>query len=201
MFDYIKGLVEYVDDTHIVIECNDIGYKFLASTSTISELSSKNDKVVIYTELVVREDSISLCGFASRNELALFKLLTSISGVGTKVGMGILSSFHYEELFTIIASEDAKSLVRANGVGKKTAERIILELKDKIKKIMPLIVSNSELIDKFNVAGQEFKDAKDALLSLGYTANEIKNTINTLNTKGFTTEEIIKFALKNLISL
>ena len=201
MLDYIKGFIEHIDEKYIVIECNDIGYKIMTSLNTISEVSHHTEKVCIYTQMVVREDSITLCGFATQNELKMFNLLTSVSGVGTKVAVAILSSIQYTSLYSIITLGDAESLTKANGVGKKTAQRIILELKDKVKKVMHLSISHGEMIQEtFELENTNYDDAKAALVSLGYTHGEINGALGTVETMHLSTEDIIKLALKNLMN-
>lgn len=183
MLEYIKGTIEYFGKDYIVIEANSIGYKIYTSSYTMSELSNK-EIACIYTEMIVREDSMTLCGFSTREELESFRLLTSVSKVGTKVGLGILSTIQYEQLMTIIASGDVNNLVKANGVGKKTAERIILELKDKIKNVSVKEVVYNDSID----------DARLALLSLGYSKQEISKVFEHIDVSG-SVEDIIKNAL------
>lgn len=201
MLDYIKGYVEHIDDDHIVVESNDIGYHIITSATTIGELTHQGDKVCIYTEMVVREDSITLCGFSSRNELKMFKLLTSVSGVGTKVGIAILSSIPYTSLYTIIISGNVDALTAANGVGKKTAQRIILELKDKVKKVMHISIDHGEMIQEIlDVNHTAFEDAKAALASLGYTQSEVNLALSGIETSNLSVEDIIKLALKNLMN-
>jgi Holliday junction DNA helicase RuvA len=201
MLDYIKGYVEHIDEDYIVVECNDIGYKIITSLTTIADLQHHGEKVCVFTEMVVREDSITLCGFSSKNELKMFKLLTSVSGVGTKVGMAILSSIAYTSLYTILISGDVDALTKANGVGKKTAQRIILELKDKVKKVMHISIDHGEVIQEtLDMTHTNFEDAKAALLSLGYSHNEINEGVSGIETSNLSTEDIIKLALKNLMN-
>jgi Holliday junction DNA helicase RuvA len=201
MYDYIKGYVEHIEDNFIVIEANDIGYHINTSLTTISEVSHQGDKVCIFTELVVREDSMTLCGFSSRNELKMFKLLTSVSGVGTKVGLAILSSIPYTSLYTILITGDVKALTAANGVGKKTAERIVLELKDKVQKVMHITVDHGEIIqESFDIDHTAIEDARSALSSLGYNATEVNEALNGIETANLSVEDIIKLALKNLMN-
>lgn len=201
MFEYIKGFIGNLDEDYIVIESNDIGYKIITSLNTIAELSHHTEKVCIYTEMVVREDSISLCGFATKNELKMFKLLTSVSGVGTKVAIAILSSIQYATLYSILINGDIDSLTNANGVGKKTAQRIILELRDKVNKVMHLTVTHDAPIQgMLNFENNEFEDAKAALATLGYTYAEINTALGRVETVNLTTEKIIKLALKNLMN-
>lgn len=201
MLEYIKGYVEHIDTDYIVVENNDIGYKIMTSTTTISEVMHEGEKVCIYTDLIVREDSMTLCGFSSRNELKMFQLLTSVSGVGTKVGIAILSSIPYTSLYTILIDGHVKALTAANGVGKKTAERIILELKEKVKKVMHIQVDHGEIIQEtFDVNHTNLEDAKAALVSLGYTQNEIHQAISHVDVSNLSVEDIIKLALKELMN-
>ncbi len=199
MLDYIKGYVAHTDENYIVVDNGDVGYKIFTSYTTITELSHHGEKVCVFTEMVVKEDSITLCGFSTRNELKMFRLLTSVSGVGTKVGLAILSSIPYMSLYSIITTGDAASLTQANGVGKKTAQRIILELKDKTQRNMNLPVSHGQIIANFEVDTQNFDDAKAALLSLGYSNAEINKAVESINTANASTEDIIKEALKNMM--
>lgn len=133
MYSYIKGTIEELYLDHIVIDNNNIGYRINVSSNTLKDLQLGN-MAKIYTKLIVREDDMSLCGFASRKELEMFKLLTSVSKIGPKVGLGILSCATPPQLSAYILSEDIAKLSKCPGVGKKTAERIILELKDKVDK-------------------------------------------------------------------
>lgn len=201
MLDYIKGYVEHIDEDYIVVESNDIGYRVHTSLTTIADLQHHGEKVCIFTELIVREDSMTLVGFSSKNELKMFKLLTSVSGVGTKVAVAILSSIPYTSLYTILISGDVKSLTKANGVGKKTAERVILELKDKVKKVMHISVDHGEVIQEtLDIDHTNFEDAKAALVSLGYSHTEINEAVSGIETSNLSTEDIIKLALKNLMN-
>lgn len=201
MLEYIKGYVEHIDEDYIVVETNDIGYKIQTSLTTIADLQHHGEKVCIFTELIVREDSMTLCGFSSKNELKMFNLLTSVSGVGTKVGIAVLSSIPYTSLYTILISGDVDALTKANGVGKKTAQRIILELKEKVKKVMHISVDHGEVIQEtLDISHSNFDDAKAGLLSLGYSHNEINEAVSGIETSNLSAEDIIKLALKNLMN-
>jgi len=197
MIDFIKGHIEHRGEDYVIISCNDIGYKVMTSSRTLIKLSGETDKVCLHTEMIVREDSIGLCGFYDNEEKEMFKLLTSVSGVGTKVGLGILSSIAYEQIYLIINQGDVNALTAANGVGKKTAQRIILELKDKIKKMVRLPMDDL-LEGKLNLVDDTIKaDAKDALMALGYPAKTINKFLDQIEGVE-TVEEIIKKALKEL---
>lgn len=197
MIDYIKGKLIHVFGDAVVVENNGIGYKIHTSSGSASDFSMPGEEVVVYTEMIVREDSISLVGFSSREELDMFHMLTSVSGIGTKVGIGILSSMPYGQLAGIIASQDVKALQSAQGVGKKTAERLVLELKDKVPQTLGLQTQEHA---PQTVANQGVhKDALDALMSLGYTRSEAQGVLKQLDMDSMTLEEIIKASLKKLM--
>ncbi len=199
MIDFIKGNIDYVGEGYIVIENNEIGYKIMTSSFTISDLATDNNKAIVYTEMIVREDAISLCGFATRNELQVFQLLTTVNGVGTKVALGILSAIPYIELARTIINGDASTLIKAPGVGKKTAQRIILELKDKIQKKIELTSIDKLNIEVGNVnVSNGNSEALDALITLGYTKNEAKGVLEKIDVN-LPIEEIIKQALRLLM--
>lgn len=196
MIDYIKGKLAHIAGDVIVVENNGIGYKIHTSSVSVSDFTVPGEEVIVYIEMIVREDAISLVGFSSREELQMFQLLTSVSGVGTKVGIGILSSIPYGNLAGLIASSDVKSLTSAQGVGKKTAERIVLELKDKVPKAFSIQPSD---INEIQVDAGTQKDALDALLSLGYTRSEAQAVLKQIDISHMTIEDIIKTALRKLM--
>lgn len=200
MIAFIKGKVVHVENDHLVIENNGMGYKVFSSLNTISEVSGK-DEAQVYTEMIVRDDSITLVGFSTPQELKVFHLLTSVSGVGTKVGIGILSSIPAGQLVSIIMSGDVTTLTKAQGVGKKTASRIVLELKDKIEKTMGKSEINLDDLGLGIQANSERSEAMEALETLGYTNVEIQEVLGKIDIKDLATEEIIKIALKELITL
>ena len=181
MYSYIKGTVEEISLDHIVIDNNGIGYKINASSNTIMKVQLGHE-CKIYTKLIVKEDDMSLCGFYDKEELKMFELLTSISKIGPKVGLGILSFASPRQIGAFILSEDIAKLSKAPGVGKKTAERIVLELKDKI--------------DKNNV---EF-EATLLTSQLGYSLQESKDAVQKCKKDGLNTEDIIKKSLSYLVS-
>lgn len=198
MIDYIKGLLFHIDSDFIVVDNNGIGYKIATSVASISDFSVVGEEVMVFTEMVVREDAISLVGFSTREELKMFQLLTSVSGVGTKVGIGILSSLPYKELSRAIAEKDIKRITTAQGVGKKTAERIILELKDKVSHVA---TDESTMGDVYEAQGTDAQsDALMALVSLGYTRGEAQSVMRSLDTQNLSTEAILKLALRELMT-
>jgi len=197
MIDFIKGKLVHSFGDSVIVENNGIGYKIHTSTGSVADFSSPGEDVIVYTELIVREDSMSLVGFSSRDELGMFQLLTSVSGIGTKVGIGILSSLPFGQLAGLIASQDIKSLQVAQGVGKKTAERLVLELKDKMPQTLSL---QSHEHPPVTTAEQSIqKDALDALMSLGYTRSEAQSALKQIDMEHMTVEAIIKASLKKLM--
>ncbi|MBF4693775.1 Holliday junction branch migration protein RuvA [Fusibacter ferrireducens] len=198
MIDFIKGKLYHIDVDHIVVENNGMGYRVFTSANSISDFDVVGEEIIIHTEMIVREDAISLVGFSTKEELHMFRLLTSVSGVGTKVGIGILSSLNYISVAAIIASNDVKAMTAAHGVGKKTAERIILELKDKVGKSM--LISADTQIETHVITGGVESDALEALMTLGYTRNEAQSVLKLMDISGMTVEEILKAALKKLMT-
>lgn len=198
MIDFIKGKLSHVFGDAVVVENQGIGYRVMTSTGSIADFSMPGDEIIIYTEMIVREDAISLVGFSTRDELNMFQLLTSVSGVGPKVGIGILSSMPYGHVASAIASQDLKALQNAQGVGKKTAERIVLELKDKVPQTLSL-QAHEHVQTSTNESQGNYKDALDALLSLGYTRSEAQGVLKQVDIESMTIEEIIKTALKKLM--
>ena len=196
MYSYIKGTVEEIYLDRIVLENYGIGYEINVSSFTAQSVQKGKD-AKIFTKLIVREDDMSLCGFASRKELEMFKLLTSVSKIGPKVGLGILSCATPPQLSAYILSEDIAKLSKCPGVGKKTAERIILELKDKVDK------ESAEFeATLFNQAptGLELDEAVEALLALGYSNVEAKEAVQKFKKDGLKTEDLIKKALTYLMT-
>lgn len=197
MIDFIKGKIEYRGENYVIISCNNIGYKVMTSQNTLRKLFASTEEVCLHTELIVREDSMTLCGFSEVDEKEMFKLLTSVSGVGTKVALGILSSIDYQDIYTILTRGDVKALTAANGVGKKTAERMILELKDKVVKVINLPMDDLLNPPDLLIENSAIEDARAALLSLGYQSHEINKFMKTLQGNE-TVESIIKKALKQV---
>ena len=192
MFYYIKGTLVYTDFSSAVIDTGGVAYKMTVSTSTLQQISCLKNDVKLYTYMAVREDAVDLFGFYTLEELSLFKLLITVSGVGPKAAMGVLSAITPERFAIVVGSEDVKALSKANGVGAKTAARIILELKDKVAKEM--ISSKSAPIQ----ASGDFADAQNALMVLGYTKAEAVKALSGIS-PALALEDMIKEALKKLM--
>ena len=201
MYEYIKGKYMGINKDYIIIENNNIGYKIFTSGATMAEMPGINDEVMLYLEQIVREDFIGLYGFKDREELEMFKLLLSISGVGAKAALSLLSISRINNLKYAIIMEDDKHLCRAPGIGKKTAGRIILELKDKIKK--EDIMSGVDIQEGFEdlqptVNTNTVGEALGALLALGYSEKEAETALKQVD-KTASLEDIIKDCLKVLM--
>lgn len=199
MITHLNGVLAYKEATKIVVECGGVGYKMSISTITYEQLPVKDSKVFVYTVLVPREDSWNLYGFVNKEEREFFLLLTSVSGIGPRIALGILSACTISELHQIISVGDLVSLVKLPGIGKKTAERLTLELKDKVLKIAN--VSDSGLHStSTNMMEQE---AISALMTLGYNKKSAEvNVKKASKALGYDvgSEELIKRALKFAMS-
>ena len=206
MYDYIKGLLVHKHQNtpkgnFITLECNGIGYFIEINRRSMNLLNAINSEQKIYVSLTHREDFMGLCGFVNKEDRDLFNILQSVSGVGVKVALLLLDEFSGCELISAVIKEDAKALSRTKGVGAKMAQKIILELKDKLinwQEKMPVDLSDVEVdcVDTTDVC-----DAQSVLISLGYTIEEIKPAIKTAIAKAgknISSEEILKLALTYL---
>lgn len=193
MIHYIKGTLAMKLDTGIVIETGGIGYEISVPGNSALYLRTEGEEVICHTAMIVREDDISLYGFADRESLELFRLLITVSGVGAKAAMAVLSALTASQLRQAIAFEDDKAIATANGVGKKTAQRIVLELRDKVSAADSGAVQPQAVISGSDDARTE---AVSGLVALGYSRAEAVNAL--AGTEAATAEEYIKKALKNL---
>ena len=210
MYYYLNGTLAHLSVNMAVIDCAGVGYLLTISGTTYDTLVKKGGltasgeasgvKTKLYTYQAVREDAIELFGFYSMNECNLFKLLITVSGVGPKAAMAILSALSVESFISACAANDAKAISRANGVGLKTAQKIILELKDKVAKGFDM---SGDVLDSISPAGNAYVpssvsgDAIDALCVLGYTTAEATKAVKACN--GNTVEDIIRQALALLM--
>lgn len=208
MYDFLKGhliskQMNSYRGTHIVLEVNNIGYLILTGKRTVEKVSEDSD-YKIYVSLTHREDSMSLTGFLTKEERDIFNILQSVSGIGVKLALLILDEFTIAELIDIMIREDSKELARAKGVGAKVAQKIILELKEKLinwSNVTPVDVSD---IDSEEIAQDSIVEVQSVLISLGYSANEAKGAIKEVlkYKKDCTkTEDILKASLEYLSRL
>ena len=196
MISYIKGDVKAISEDGFVIENNNIGY-FINSTLTSLSNIQINNEYKIYTSMQVREDDISIYGFYSKDELEVFLLLISVSTIGPKIALGMLSSMSTDDIKIAIVNNDIDTLTKAKGIGKKTASRIILELVDKVKKMSLPDVEKTEKINP--VKNNDLDVARQALKNLGYMENDITIVLNELKDTDLPLEGLIKESLKRLI--
>ena len=196
MIASLRGRFLYSDQTSVVIECAGVGYKCFVTKNTLYNLPNKNEEMFLYTHLVVREDAMDLYGFADLNELNAFKLITSVNGVGAKIGIAILSEFTSDQLILSIASNDAKRLTAAAGVGIKLAQRIVLELKDKVGNSIVGEAMDVSAVSRA-VANTSSAEAIEALVSLGYSKSDAASVVGRLDAT-LSTDQLIKQALKAL---
>ena len=191
MIGSLRGQLTSKQAPLIIIECQGVGYEVEAPMSTFLELPAAGENVFLFTHLVVREDAHMLYGFASTEERSLFRMLLKISGVGAKMGLAILSTLSVDDFRRCVEYEDAATLVKIPGVGKKTAERLIIEMRDKID--APAAVTGTP---KLSVVASPKSEAIDALMALGYKANEVNRLIDRLSIDDKSAEDIIRLALR-----
>lgn len=193
MINYVAGTVEYIEDDMVVVDNNGIGLGIYMPTNSL-EIIGIGEQVIIYTYLNVKEDDMQLFGFLSREELKVFKMLIGVSGVGPRGGLNIISTLPNEALQLAIISGDDKAIAKSPGIGKKTAQKIIIELKDKLD-LGEITTSNVE-----NKASSSQNDAIEALVALGYSQSAAFSAIGQIEiTEDMDVEEILKLALKKIM--
>ncbi len=197
MIASLNGKLILKETSFAVLECGGVGFKCFITQNTYSKLGSIGDSVFLHTYLTVREDAMDLYGFAGIDELECFKLITSVSGVGSKIGLAMLSEFTPDKISLFIASGDAKSLTAASGVGIKLAQRIVLELKDKIESISIVDFMDVKAVGNATINSAS-KEAVEALVSLGYSQSEASLAVGRLD-QTLSVDELIKQALKSLV--
>ena len=200
MYYYVSGTVAHIEPYLAVVDCGGVGYPCRTTAYTLSQIK-KGDRAKLFTFLSVREDAMDLYGFASQEELKLFQQLISVSGVGPKAALGILSSSTPANLAMSIITGDEKTLTRAPGVGKRIAQRVILELKDKLAKGQTVSGSGESVaMDAVTIIPQnKLSEASAALAVLGYSQAEINMALNGVDIDGQPLEQIIRLALKNMV--
>ena len=200
MYYYLNGILEFKDHNTCVIDCGGVGYKLTVSLITSESLNSKlGQKVKLYTHLAVREDGIELFGFGSNEERACFNQLITVSGVGPKAAMSILSTLSPDRFSLAVCTDDVKAISKASGIGTKTAMRIVLELKDKISKDMMTLGSkiSAEEVGMIN-SSSALSEATEALMVLGYDKASVLAALKGLDVSKMESGDIIKNALKKL---
>ena len=195
MFDYIKGVLvskSQFKSCYFTVEAGSIGYLIEVSSNDFNK-KNIDEEIKIYTVLLHREDSMSLCGFLSKEARDIFNILTSVSGVGSKMALGLLDEFEVSDLIYFVINENSKELTRAKGVGVKLAQKIILELKDKLINLQPTL----NITQKVDIP-EGTEDIQKILLSLGYEEDEILNAIKQACVSGNVSENSEEFLRKTL---
>ena len=201
MIGYVKGILEEADDQCIIVDNHGIGYRIFVPGSVFSGAIPIGQEVKIYTYLNVKEDAMQLYGFATRDDLRVFKLLLGVNGIGPKAGLSVLSTLSVYELKMAVISEDVKTISKTPGLGPKGAKKLILELKDKL---------SFEELEEDGVGAEIFDTSADSsdsvmitiegLVSLGYSKSEAAIAVNKVeDAKDLTPEELLKKALKNIM--
>lgn len=189
MFEFIIGDIVNIRDDYVVIQNNDIGYRVFTTKNSMMDIEIGKKNQLLYTKLHVREDALFLYGFSTEEELDMFNMLLTVSKIGPKVASGILSSLSSKTVKKAIFTKDIETLCKAPGIGKKTAERMILELKDKVEV--------SSIDDAAEIIVHVDDEAVGALISLGYTSYEVNKALSGVN-RDLSLEDIIKEGLKKL---
>lgn len=194
MIGSLRGSLSFKQPPSIIIECNGVGYDVETPMSTFFQLPAVGEELFLFTHLLVREDAQILYGFATDTERSLFRLLLRVRGVGAKIGLAILSSMSVADFNRCIEYEDTTALSKIPGIGKKTAERLVIELRDRVDKAAPGQAVN------VSVGKGAKAEAVDALIALGYRPAEVNKLVSALETDGQSAEDIIRAALKQSVA-
>ena len=195
MFAYIKGKLEYKMIGYVIVDVNGIGYKVFMSESAIDKLGNVGEIIKIHTYVKVREDDV---GFNSAEELSMFELLISVSGIGAKTALGMLATLEPSKFALAVITNDLKTLTKIPGVGAKSAQRIVLELKDKLKTTQAVDSKANEVINNDIEENNKLEDAISALQVLGYNRKEIEKVFEKIEINNLSVEELIKKGLQIL---
>jgi holliday junction DNA helicase RuvA len=198
LFAYINGVLKYRGNDYLVVDVSGIGYRINTSLNTLNQTGSLEETIKVYTYMYVREDQISIYGFSTKEELSIFEKLISVSGVGPKAALALLSAISPSKFSLAVITNDAKTLTKAQGIGGKTAQRIILELKDKLKKDT-IDFMNATDVDLKQSQNAVISEAVNALIVLGYAVLESNETVAGVYQEGKSVEDIIKECLKKMM--
>ena len=203
MIGYIRGILEEADEQSVMIDNHGIGYRIFVPSSAFSGALPIGKEVKIYTYLSVKEDAMQLYGFLTRDDLRMFRMLLGVNGIGPKAGLGILSALTADELRFAVLADDAASIAKAPGIGKKTAQKLILELKDKLnlEDAFEQKLANQAAGDISSAdTGSQVQEAVQALTALGYPGTDALRAVKKVEgAESMTVEEILKAALKKMI--
>jgi len=199
MLSYIHGTLEDIDGNIIVVENNGIGYGVNSSMNTVGQLPALGSEVKLYTKLIPREDSLTLYGFYDKEELDMFELLLSVSGIGPKGALAILSSMTVSDIRFAVAGGDSKAFAKVPGVGKKTAERVLIDLKDKVDLVGAYEDKLNSGRNKVSITSSIKEEVMEALISLGYSPSNAARALEKMTiTDSTTTEQLLSDTLKQM---
>lgn len=200
MYSYIKGTFEDIEDNCIIVDNHGIGYRIEVPESVLLSMQEIGEEVKIYTYLNVKEDTFSLFGFLSKEDRKLFRLLLKINGVGPKAALAILSTLTADELRFAVLADDTKAIAKTPGIGAKTAQRIVLELKDKMELLETTFCEGDLLVEQTHPSIKGIKkEAVEALVALGYSSSEAASAVAKVEmTEEITVEELLKQTLKHM---
>ena len=198
MIGRLTGFLIEKEPPLLLVDVNGVGYEVEAPMSTFYQLPATGEKITLHTHLIVREDAQFLCGFATESERHLFRSLIKVNSVGAKLALGILSGISAAEFARCVHEKDTAALTRLPGVGKKTAERLIIEMRDRLKDIDTGIIADTGTLESVQTGqlGNAAQDAISALVSLGYKPQEASRLLQNIDTSGQDSESIIRAALK-----
>lgn len=202
MIAYIKGIVTEIEKDSIVLESQGMGYRIFMPVSVLERMGKTEEVQTIHTYLHVKEDAVQLYGFLKRGDLAAFRLLLGVNGIGPKAAMGILSCFSWEDLSFAVLSDDAAAIAKAPGIGKKTAQKVILELKDKmsLQDAFEQKLSSGREPGRTDAEPAAAQEAVEALEALGYGRQEAWKAVRQVpDGDGMNVEELLRAALKEMI--
>ena len=196
MYAHIRGILSEKLSDSVVIDASGVGYELSVSANTLSSCPQTGEEVKLYAYLSVREDAMELFGFWTREEKKMFLRLIGVSGIGPKTALGVLSALSVKDLSIALVTGDAQALSRAPGIGKKTAQRLVLELKDKVENEDLTSAGTSAPLK--NIVGSGESEAIEALMALGYPASEAAKAVSAVSGQATRTDEILRLALKNM---
>ena len=196
MYAHIRGILTEKNIDNVVVEAGGVGYELVTSASTLANCPQAGEEVKLFTYLSVREDAMELFGFYTREEKRMFLRLIGVSGIGPKTALGVLSALSVRDLSIALVTGDAQALARAPGIGKKTAQRLVLELKDKVENEDLTGANGTQPVRNIASAGEA--EAIEALMALGYPASEAAKAVSSVQGQATQTDEILRLALKNM---
>lgn len=202
MLSYVRGELVAIEEDKVIVDVNGVGFGVFMPAQSMNYLPMIGEEVKLHTYMNVREDAIQLYGFLTRDDLKVFKLVIGVSGIGPKGGLSILSQMSPDDLRFAVMANDAKSIAKAPGIGKKTAEKLIIELKDKldIEDVLNKNVEDADVISSVHASNEVQAEAVQALVALGYGSTEATKAVKKVPIDDETTvEELLKLALKNIM--